>query len=117
MNSQVAADAAKPIPGLPNVKCSRPLTRLTNVKADQLAAIDALTAMGETYIPAGLVWGWRTLSTEVPFQDGAPNTPGTRARKILVLMTDGENTRSVSGATHDGSDSDGRQHDVGNPVR
>jgi Flp pilus assembly protein TadG len=104
LNMSVAADSSRPIPGLPNLKCSQPLMRLTSVKADQLAAIDGLTATGETYIPSGLIWGWRTLTTEMPFQDGAPNTPGAAARKFLVLMTDGENTRSVSGSTHDGDD-------------
>jgi hypothetical protein len=50
-----------------------------------------MQASGNTNIGEGLMWGWRVLSPEEPF-------PGGRAwddqenQKILVLMTDGENT-------------------------
>jgi Flp pilus assembly pilin Flp len=98
------ADSQSRIPGLPNITCSSPLTRLTASKVDLEAAIDGLTATGETFIPAGMLWGWRTLSNEAPFADGAGPDPRDPTRKVLVLMTDGENTRSPSGATHDGVD-------------
>lgn len=55
------------------------------------------------YIPAGLMWGWRVLSPTGPFADGAPVTGANRARKVLVLMTDGENTRSLDAPYHWGS--------------
>jgi Flp pilus assembly protein TadG len=104
LNASVMANNVNPVPGLPNLVCSSPLSRLSYNKVDHLAAVDALSATGETYIPSGLMWGWRTLAPDMPFQDGAPRTGGVPARKVLVLMTDGENTRSQSGSAHDGTD-------------
>jgi hypothetical protein len=50
----------------------------------------------------GLMWGWRAVSPTAPFSDGAPKTGADRARKVLVLMTDGVNTASASSPTHEG---------------
>nr|QQZ50741.1 hypothetical protein JKL49_04980 [Phenylobacterium glaciei] len=50
-----------------------------------------MTAVGETNIPLGLVWGWHALAPAGPFTLGSPY--GTaHVRKIIILMTDGENT-------------------------
>jgi hypothetical protein len=55
-----------------------------------------MTDGGETNIPNGLMWGWHTLSPNAPFADGVPYlTP--KHKKIVVLMTDGENTMSTVG--------------------
>ncbi len=56
-----------------------------------------------TYIPAGLVWGWRTLSPQEPFT-AAANTSSEPVRKFLVLMTDGLNTKSPTYPEHWGTD-------------
>ena len=80
--------------------CGRALTELTDDLPRVRQNISDLTASGATYIPAGLQWGWRTLTPEAPFES---NDEGDR-QKLLILMTDGENTRSQSGTTHDGSD-------------
>ncbi len=96
-----------PIPGLLNAWCTAPITRLTNDTTDLTSKIDAMTATGNTYIPAGLIWGWRLLSPQAPFSDGedpANPTNGVRPRKIIVLMTDGENTLSPDYPGHDGGD-------------
>jgi hypothetical protein len=46
-----------------------------------------------TYIPAGLIWGVNVLSPTAPFSDGQAYDPrNRRPRKVMVLMTDGENT-------------------------
>jgi hypothetical protein len=75
----------------PGSQCtSRPLTRLTGTKDTITKEISALEPEGSTNIHEGLVWGWRTLSSDSYFKDGAPSTrPGTI--KIIVLMTDGMN--------------------------
>jgi hypothetical protein len=40
-----------------------------------------------------LAWGWRVLSPTAPFTEGAPYDPtGQSVRKVIVLMSDGENT-------------------------
>jgi hypothetical protein len=78
----------------PNAGCSlAPLMRLTTDFTSVKTAIDAMTAVGETNIPMGLVWGWHTLSPNAPLADGSPY--GTQhLKKVIILMTDGENTFS-----------------------
>lgn len=47
----------------------------------------------ETYLPGGLTWGRNILSAQAPYTEGKPYSPTTGGpRKILVLMTDGDNT-------------------------
>ncbi len=76
----------------PNAGCSlQPMMRLTTDFTSIKAAIDGMTAVGETNIPMGLVWGWHTLSPNAPLADG--QAYGTQhLRKIIILMTDGQNT-------------------------
>jgi Flp pilus assembly protein TadG len=79
----------------PNKGCSlRPLRRLGTDFRGLRSAIDNLNAEGSTNIPLGLVWAWHTLSPNAPFADGADY--GTaKLRKVVVLMTDGDNTIST----------------------
>lgn len=92
--------ALKPAPGLMNTWCNAPLTPLTANRSVVLNAISSLSASGETYIPAGLMWGWAALSPLDPFNE--PVNPARTTRRHLVLMTDGENTRSPNYPRHDG---------------
>lgn len=66
--------------------------------------ISAMTASGNTLIAEGLAWGWRTLSPGEPFTkvEAGPTIPadtisdyGSKWKKVLVLMTDGENDISA----------------------
>lgn len=60
------------------------------------ANISSLTAADKTYIPPGLMWGWRTLTPDAPLIEA--NTADKNERKsALLLMTDGNNTRSHGG--------------------
>ncbi len=73
----------------------QPLISLNNTTRTQLQnKINAMTANGWTYIPAGLVWAWRVLSSKAPFTEGASpeDVREKGVRKIVVLMTDGFNT-------------------------
>ncbi len=64
---------------------------LTNDQDRMRAAISAMEPGGFTHIPQGLVWGWRVLSPEEPFTQGAGyDDAGTQ--KALVLLSDGKNT-------------------------
>lgn len=78
--------------GGPNAGCTmQAMQRLSTDFTALKNAINAMQAGGETNIPMGLVWGWHTLSPNAPFADGvAYGTP--RHKKIVILMTDGQNT-------------------------
>jgi uncharacterized protein YegL len=54
--------------------------------------IDAMTASGNTNVTIGLVWGWHALTTNVPLT-GAKE-PAPDREKVIVLLTDGQNTRN-----------------------
>lgn len=75
--------------------CLNPILPLTSTRATVESAVNGLVVnigsyRPETYIPGGMVWGINVLSPDAPFTDGRAYGRGTR--KILVLMTDGENT-------------------------
>lgn len=92
------------VPGLQNVSCpAAPIMQLTNDHSAVLSAIDGMSASGSTYIPAGLAWAWRVLSPKEPFsQSNSGANP--KLKRYVVLMTDGENTRSPTYPEHHGSD-------------
>ena len=78
----------------PNLDCDmQTVIRLTTTASTVKTAIDNMVATGETNVPMGLVWGWHTLSPNAPFADGAAYSTAN-LRKIIVLMTDGDNTYS-----------------------
>lgn len=85
----------------PNAGCTlQPMIRLTTNTAAIKTAIDNMTAIGETNIPLGMMWGWHALTPNAPLADGAPyGTP--HLRKIVILMTDGENTLYDSNTGND----------------
>lgn len=94
-------------PALYNTGCSAALTPLSKDKTAIKNQINALVASGETYMPAGLVWGLHALSKTDPLSTAADYDPGNRRpRKAVVFMTDGVNTKSMSSTTsttHTGS--------------
>lgn len=92
----------KDIPGIMNETCGTEVLPLTDNMTDVENKIAALTTDGRTYIPAGLIWGWRMLDSKAPFDD-ISNTDAKRQR-ALVFMTDGKNTLSLNQPKHNGSD-------------
>lgn len=78
--------------------CLNPIQPLTDQRATVLTTIDNLVVnvgsyKPNTHIPSGLIWGVNVLSPTQPFSEAQAYSSGNRApRKILVLMTDGENT-------------------------
>jgi hypothetical protein len=85
----------------PNVGCTlQPISRLSTNWATLKAKITAMTAVGETHIPLGMVWGWNVLAPTGPFADGVTYTT-PKTTKVVVLMTDGENTYTGSDGYHD----------------
>lgn len=84
----------RPVPGVHdqcegNIPALIPLTEdLSKIRT----GINAMKPWGDTYISPGILWGWYTLSPQVPFSEGAPY--GDNVRKNIVIMTDGVNSRS-----------------------
>lgn len=95
---------ANRIPGLLNTTCGQPLRPLSNDLSGAKSMINGLTANSETYLPSGLFWGWASLSTQVPFP-GRGSTEALPVSRYMILVTDGQNTKSQSGnsAFHNGS--------------
>ncbi len=80
----------------PNYMCdSEPLLPLTDDKSSVEAKLATLVAKGSTNIAEGVAWGWRTLSPAEPFSEGRPYETKDN-QKVIVVMTDGANTYSVS---------------------
>lgn len=100
-------DYSTPVPGIMNVSCPNEITPLTNQKNDVKNAISAMSVTGNTYIPSGLMWGLATLSKDAPYDQSEDVVNGQKVRKIMVLMTDGFNTLSMTDpydGSHRGSD-------------
>lgn len=81
----------------PNRGCvTEPITPLVDVSKqagrDQITnAIDAMEPKEQTNIPMGIVWGWRSLSSKAPFDEGrSENDPGND--KVMIVLTDGANS-------------------------
>ena len=85
--------AGHPVPGLLAANCGTPLHRLSSDTESLKTRISAITAAGDTYIPTGLLWGWRTISRNAPFPDANKGSDDAIVRAI-VLMSDGINTVS-----------------------
>ena len=80
------------IPNGPNFGCtSKPLQRLTTNATTLKALVATLQPSGATNIHEGFMWGWRTVSPNSVFADGAAYSSKTTA-KVIVLMTDGANS-------------------------
>jgi hypothetical protein len=76
--------------------CHSELLPMTTNVADVKATIAALETEEETFIPQGLMWGWRTLTPDEPLTEA--NVADYAERKhVLLLMSDGMNTRSYGG--------------------
>ena len=83
-----------PVPGLLDTWCGPEIVPLTHDQTALNAAISGMTAWGDTYIPSGLVWGWRMLSPGAPFDETQHGKIPQTVKRYVVLMTDGMNTRS-----------------------
>ena len=80
-------------------QCGEPLTPLTDNMSKIRNSLNSLTTSGDTYLPAGLMWGWRTLDPRTPFTEAAGADPKTV--NAIILMTDGGNTINQVSASSD----------------
>jgi hypothetical protein len=91
-NNSASLDTSPPDTRGPNRGCPTPIVPLTSNDATIQTNIAAMRhwSGGGTNQAEGLAWGWRVLSPTAPFTEGAAYGPGVR--KVIVLMSDGENT-------------------------
>jgi len=95
-----------PYPGfVVNDKVQRCLTEIVPLTGEESTIQNAVAGMitsrsgytPQTYIPAGLMWGINVLSKEQPYNQGLEyDAANQKPRKVIVLMTDGLNTRRVN---------------------
>lgn len=94
-NSSASLDTSAPDTRGPNRGCPTPIVPLTSNDSTIQTAISAMRHWngGGTNQAEGLAWGWRVLSPNAPFTEGESfNAARDNVRKVIVLMSDGENT-------------------------
>jgi len=93
-------------PGILNASCPDAITDLTDDRSKLSKKIDAMVAVGETYIPQGLLWGWNLLDSSEPYSTAKSQseTHAANGTKSLVSMTDGENTVYPQYPYHDSTE-------------
>lgn len=78
----------------PNMYCpQQSIVPLTSDEGFLLDAADNMTASGATLGNFGMAWGYRVISPEEPFIEGAPYDDN-QWDKVVLIMTDGVNTMS-----------------------
>lgn len=75
----------------PNADCTRTaILPLTDDPSIVNSTITGMIAEGGTNIHEGAAWGFRAISPDQPFTEGAEYDRATS--KVVIIMTDGENT-------------------------
>jgi Flp pilus assembly protein TadG len=54
--------------------------------------VDQMTPNGNTNVTIGLVWAWHALTVNTPYTEAA--APSTDLDKVIVILTDGDNTEA-----------------------
>jgi len=85
-----------------NRTCGTELQELSTTFSTSRATINALSTSGNTYLPSGVMWGWRTLQEAEPLNTKVnlekPGFPQADPAKVMIFMTDGANTLSQGGS-------------------
>lgn len=106
--NKTAAYRGQRIPGIMGETCGEEILELTDDMNAIKTKINSLTASKDTYIPIGLINGWRMLDADRPFQ--SLSNKEEKRKRALILMTDGKNTLSLNDpyldGKHAGSDAD-----------
>lgn len=75
----------------PNAECvTTQVLPLSNSRTTIKARIDQMVSRGATNIHQGAIWGFHLLSPTEPYTEGRAYDEATS--KVIILMTDGENT-------------------------
>ncbi len=74
------------------------LMPLTNNWTALNSKIDSMQPNGNTNVTIGLVWGWHALTPTAPLSEAS--APKEDLDKVIILLTDGENTESWRNANN-----------------
>lgn len=77
-----------------NAWCPAEIVPLTDDYENLKTKIRGMWTTDNTHIPTGLIWGQRVLSPGAPY-DNSPEDGGLENRKVMVLMSDGNNTTEI----------------------
>jgi Flp pilus assembly protein TadG len=69
-----------------------PLMPLFSNHGTLVNKVDAMDPTGMTNVTIGLSWAWHALTANAPLTQGLP--PTDEIDKVIILLTDGENTRN-----------------------
>lgn len=95
----IAGPLRSPYPAIGDTECGTEITPLTSYYLTWQHALSSMQASDETYIAPGILWGWNILTPEPPFTEAAPMDGQTA--KIMILLSDGLNTKAASYPAHD----------------
>jgi Flp pilus assembly protein TadG len=89
-------------PALSGEPCNTEILPLTDNFNTVRSRIAGMGSAGNTYIPAGVMWGWNLLTKAEPFTEARSDADLAKVngRRAIVIMTDGENTISPSYPAH-----------------
>ena len=90
-----------------DVQCPSEIQPLTSNKGQIVSKLNQLVAVGDTYMPGGLMWGWNALSPAEPLAEAESFDELKKGlKKAVVLMTDGLNSQKPVYPKHstDGND-------------
>lgn len=95
--SDTPPEVGKPKTLYPAVPCTgtgslAKILPLTNDWNALQARVDQMTPNGNTNVTIGLTWAWHALTTNLPLKEAS--APKTDLDKVIILLTDGENTRN-----------------------
>lgn len=96
---------SRPMPGIMNVWCGQQVLPLTSNMTTVKSKLNSLDTGRATYMPSGLIWGWRMIHRSKPFTQSR-TSDGKEKIRVMIFMTDGGNTTSQNGIHHSGGDAD-----------
>jgi uncharacterized protein YegL len=81
----------------PDIVRALPLTDIWTGLSTLKDKVNDMQPNGNTNVTIGLVWGWHSLTNSVPFEQAA--APQADLDKVIILLTDGNNTEAWDNAT------------------
>lgn len=91
LNTAPAGTAATKFRAHQASNCPVPMMPLSQTWSDLHGKIEAMTPTGNTNVTIGLAWAWQTLSPVAPMNAPAPQPD---LDKVIILLTDGQNTQN-----------------------